>query len=536
MSEVKRSLIRIASNYGRLFSTLALGLYWVPLMLRCVQDEAFGLVAFLGTNAGLAFRIRHIVNRSIVRELGVAHHSDDPMDFVKTYNCAIVVALATSAITLLLQAALLYLLPFFSLPEGLLGAGRWFIVAKGIEIAYTIALAPAFNFYLIDERMPIYNFWLVALRSANVLGALLVLILYPLAAVDGVEEIAHNLTAYAWFSAAIAMIMLTIPVILLATRDRRFLPRLSLIDYRGIRAIASVGGWVAAMDLSISGFMAAAGFYMFGLFGPLGGRVFGVAMPLTFYVRMLATGMAAGLEAVSTRISSKESADSLERLVYHSTRLNAFVVFPAMIFIVIFAEKIVNAWVGTSLSDSRDVLAIAHAIHALALGAISIGIADAWINVMYGAGHIRRIAPVVIIGLVVYCVTTPIALWVMPKAWHYLIPMGYSSVVILASVFLGISVIVAGTLNVTLLLILSPLVKPLLLSIAALPVLLPNWIWIEDWSLFKLIAAALQYGSLYVILSWFFVLRSEERARFVRGIKARAWGRSSPSSDCRASS
>lgn len=494
-------------------------------MLRCVQADAFGLVSFLGTNAGIAYRIRNIVNRSIVRELGVAHHSDNPEDFLATYNSALIVALMASVVTLLVQFVLLLILPFFSVSEGLLAAARWFIFAKGVEAAYTIALAPAFNYYLVDERMATYNFWQVAIRAANVLGALMTLAWFPLQEGAGIDAIARNLTAYGWLSSLLTMLIMTIPVVYLAIRDSRFWPRPSWVRRSEMKAISASSGWVATMDLSISGFMTAAGFYMFGYFGTLGGRIFGVAMPLTFYVRMLATGMAAGLDAVSTRIASKESTESLERLIYHTTRLNAFVVFPAITFITLFAKQVVSIWVGSKLDDPQDVPMIAHVIHALAVSAISMGISDSWINVMYGAGHIRKIAPVVLLGLVVYCLTMPLALWVLPADWDYLAPVAYSSVVMFATVLVGLAMVVARALNLTLRQVLSPLVRPLVLSLLSVPVLLPNFLWVQNWSPAALLLAAVQYGGVYVVLCWLLMLRPDERARVTRALKTRVFGR-----------
>ena len=57
MSEARRSLIRIVSNYLRLFTTLLLAFYLARLLLVGVQKDAFGLIAFMGANAGLADRI-----------------------------------------------------------------------------------------------------------------------------------------------------------------------------------------------------------------------------------------------------------------------------------------------------------------------------------------------------------------------------------------------------------------------------------------------------------------------------------------------
>ena len=520
MSETRRSLIRITSNYARLLSTLVLGLFWAPLMLRGVQDDAFGLIAFLGTNAGLADRIRGVINRSMVRELGAAYHSDDPQDFLKAFNCALVVCMGVGVLTLLLHGALIAVLPLFPVSQGLLVAGCWFIVAKGIESFFTVVLAPIFSFYLIDERMPTYNFWLVAIRSANVLAAIFVVVFFPLTDASTAENITKNVLVYGFLSAGIATLMLGIAVSRLVLSQSQFRPNTSLVSRSGIKDIVTVGGWNTTMVIATGTFLPATGMFMYGTLGSLGGRIFGIAMPLTFYVRMLATGMAAGLDAVSTRVSAGKSTVSLKQIMFQAARLNGFVIFPAMLFIVVLAEPIIQVWVGNQLKDPGDVALAADLIRGLAFGATAMGISDAWVTIMYGAGYIKRIAPMILIGLFACCAITPVALWMSPSQWDYLVPAICCSIALGATMLLGIAIVVSRAIESPLAKVFAPLARPFVVSLVPLPLLFVVLLAVGEWSLPLLIGVLVVYGLAYLALSWRYILQDSERDRVRKALRS----------------
>lgn len=518
MTEAQRSLVRIVSNYVRLFATLILALYWAPLLLRGVEDNAFGLIAFLGTTAGLAERIRGIINRSMVRELGVAYHQDDPKQFLEAVNCAHVVCLGAGLLTLLLHGGLMAVLHLFPVSEGILIAGYWFLVAKGIESFFTVVLAPIFNFYLIDERMPTYNFWLVAIRAANILAAIVLIAFFPLTEAAKIRDISNNVIIYGFLSAGIATLMLAIPVAWLVITDSRFRPRPSLVSRGGVKNILAVGGWNTSMIIATSSFIPATGAFMFALLGELGGRIFGFAMPLTYYVRQLATGMAAGLDAVTTRVTAGKSSVSLQHIIVQSTRLNGFVIFPAMAFIVVLANPIIQLWVGHKLDNPLDVAMTADLVRTLALGAIAMGISESWITIIYGAGYIHKVVPIILLGLVAFLAFTPVAIWMAPAEWEYLAPAFSCSLMITLSMLLGIAAIIAHLLKMRATEIIAPLTRPLISALVLLPILIAFLQYVKDWSLWLLIGAMFLYGGVYLILCWIYVLQKHERLQILGAV------------------
>ena len=70
-SEAKRGLVRIAANYLRLISTLALGLILVPLLIGWIGLRGFGLISLVVVSVGLAGVVRELISQSMIREIGV---------------------------------------------------------------------------------------------------------------------------------------------------------------------------------------------------------------------------------------------------------------------------------------------------------------------------------------------------------------------------------------------------------------------------------------------------------------------------------
>ena len=57
-SEAKKGLLRIVANYARLLTTLVCGLAVVPLLVAWLGDQAFGLIALMGSSIGFAALFR----------------------------------------------------------------------------------------------------------------------------------------------------------------------------------------------------------------------------------------------------------------------------------------------------------------------------------------------------------------------------------------------------------------------------------------------------------------------------------------------
>src|SRR5690606_32907726 len=98
------------------------------------------------------------------------HHSREA--FLAAYNAAILLCLVVAAASLLLFAVVWAIIPLLEVPPDLLWAARWLVVARGVETAVSIVLAPAQRMYIVTERMALTNAWALGDRLSRFLAAI----------------------------------------------------------------------------------------------------------------------------------------------------------------------------------------------------------------------------------------------------------------------------------------------------------------------------------------------------------------------------
>jgi O-antigen/teichoic acid export membrane protein len=516
-SEVRRNLLRIAMNYARLLLTLCLGIVFVRLILRSVGNDGFGLIGLLGSASGITSMVQMVVQRSMIRELGRAHHANDGQEFVGTYNSAIVLTWLAAGASCLLFLAMYLLLPWFRIPDNLLWAARWFVIAAAAQTAVVIALGAPMNMYLVKERMVAFNFWRTVERACFVAAA--VYITYG----NLDEDIGQRIVIYGFVTAALIAATHLSATTLIVLSDRRLVPHLGATNRPHLKAILGVGGWNAGVVASLNLHHHADNIIMNQAFGLFGSAVFTIAMRLTGYVRMLTTGMTVGLDAVSARVSSDdESGNRLARLIYHSTRMHGLAAIPAVLAMCLLAEPMLRLWIGSTVQDPDTTIPAAIIVTwALALGIAVHSIADGWITVLYGAGHIHRYGPLIIIGGIANPIVAVVLLLTLPDNLRLIAPaLGYSSIMLVMH-FILLPITTAKIVGTRLIDVYAPLARPALAAVIASPVLIaPLWLAVA-WSLPILLAVLAGYGTVFAAVSYAVVLTRDERRRITQAVGRR---------------
>ncbi|MEX0884938.1 MAG: hypothetical protein WD009_00730 [Phycisphaeraceae bacterium] len=514
MTETRRTLVRLAANYGRLAVTLVLGLAATRLVIAELGIDGFGLISLLGASVGLAAIGREIVARSLVRELGAAYHSGDDGQFVGVFNCALVVCLAVAGLCALAFAGVGAVMPWLNIPDELIAAGRWFVVAKGAQLVVNVSLAPLLNMYLISERMVAYNAYRTVDRVSMLL-AILTVIALPMSVSTGV-------IVFGAVTAGIEILVAIGFAAAMALHDRRLRPRAGAVSRAGIGSVLSIGKWnvvtVAAMSLHVRTDAVVMNLF----FGTVGNMLFGLALQLTSYSRMIAMGMTQGLDAVSARFSAGQARRSLDQLVYHSTRLHGLVVFPALGATLVLAEPLLRVWVGPRLEDPDVHLPnAAMLVMALTVGIGVRAISDGWVRILYGAGFIRRYAWWILVGGVVNPALAVVLILLLPGEWGLAGPAVAFSASMVVFHGLIIPAIGARCLEMSLWRLYRPLVRPLVATALAMPVLVAGQWTIEAWSLLVLAGVGLAFGLLYTGLVAGIVLRAEDWRRVTGALRRR---------------
>lgn len=522
-SEAYRALTRIASNYARLFLNVSAGLLLVPLLLGSLGDDVFGLWILLGSTVGFGELFREVIQRSLNKELGAAYHDPEPSVFRETFSSAFVVSLLAAIGAATIFAGLIAIVPLLSIPESLHDAARWVIIVLGASSMISIVLAPAFNTYMATERMVAFNTWKTVIRISLLLSAIFVF--WGLRSEEtssySTVELGEQLILFVVVAQALHLLITFIAVGAIVVIDPRVRFSLSAISRRRVRQVFSESSWNSLTVIAMNLHIRVDQIIMNAAFGLVGNTVFGIGVQLSSYIRMLATGMTDGLESVTARYSVTKG-DEIAALNSHSTRLHAWVTLPAAAAVLITAEPLLDLWVGSRLTDRDEQLPLAAAMtRILIVGIICRAISDGWIRVLYGAGHVKRYVPIMLIGGVLNPIVAIVLLRTLPEPLRWYAPAIAFSAIMLGAHFLWLPRIVSACLGVSYRSVLAPVVRPMIITLASAPALALSYI-VPMGNLAALAIAFTVFSVLYLIATGLFVVTPLERERIVSAVRRRS--------------
>ena len=526
MSEARRGIKRIASNYGRLGSTMLIGLLLVPVQFAWVGVDGFGLLVAIGASAGLAAMLQDIMRHSMVRELGTVWHAanepgagpDELNHFKRVYASAFLICSIVALLTIAVFAIFLWLItdaiwPFDTLPEEYRAAGQWILIAECISITLLVILAPAYNMYVVTERFFESNLWFT-LKRLTYLASAVVLYL-----VLGSNQVELSLKLYGVCVAGLSILILCFAVARIILSDRRLRPELRLADRTAFREIAGTFGWNGSVVTAMNLHERLGVWIMLGCFGLWGSTIFGLAMRLVSYVRMLTLGMTFGLDAVSARLSSSQNDETIKSMVRHSTRLHGYVAIPAAITIFLLAEPLLRLWIGRAVIDpdpetGREVIEPAVIlVKIMVIGLLSRAIADGWMKLLYGAGHIRRYAPLVLVGGIANPCLAFVLISLLPDSMNWTgAAISFGSTFLIVHLVL-LPIFSARFLGTTWHSMLGMLWRPCVLASIPATIYALVLLWPEPVPWWTVALASLGYAVAYGLLGICFGLEARERAK-----------------------
>ena len=522
-SEFKRSLVRIVSNYARLLSTLVLGLMVVPILLGGLGVDGFGIISLLGSTVGLAAFFRELTHRSMVRELGSAYHDPTPLAFERAFSSACVLSAGVMGITVLSFCILLLIFPVLDIPDALRDSAFWFLVAQGVTAAFSVLVSPVYNMFVVKERFVAYNITYTLQRSSNILSACI--LIYAV----GIDDPARLLFLHGIVWSSIDIFFQAIASVIIIAGDRRLIPRRSLMSREALGLIAGTFGWNTGVYASLSLHERVPPLILNLAFGTTANAVWGVAFRFVSYVRMATFGMQFGADMVSARLSAgndEASRAAIRDFLRVQTRLNALAAMPVGLLMLVLTEPMLALWIGRRLEGHGEVFAQAVlTTRILALAVITRAISEAWMTVLYGAGHVRRYAPIVLLGGVLNPITALILIALLPTPQKLYGPaLAFTGVLSLVNM-IALPIVGSRVLHISGWRMLLPLWRPTAATALAAPCL--AGFWLVDWphSAVGLLAAAGSFGVVFAGLTWGFVLRPEERVRFKKMFRRRVLGR-----------
>jgi hypothetical protein len=294
------------------------------------------------------------------------------------------------------------------------------------------------------------------------------------------------------------------------------IPRPGMLSGRAMREVLGTFGLQTTVTMATNVHEKITQIIMNLLFGVVGNTIYGIALRLSAYVFMATSGVTAGLEAVSARLNADESRfGAVRELLYHTTRLHTFVAIPAGILVFVLAEPLITLWVGRALDDPATTVPLTvMTVHILMFALISKAISEGWIAVLYGAGYLRRYAPLVVAGGFLNPALVGVMLLFAPEEMRFYVPaIAYAVALTLVHMIL-FPVVAARCLEMTYGEVVLPMLRPTTVAFVCGVIPLSAHFAVRQWTLLDIALVFGLFGSTYAVLSWMFTLTAAERQRF----------------------
>ncbi len=463
--EARKGVVRILSNYTRLALTLVLGLLIVPLTIRWLGDDAFGIISLLGANIGLAAIFRQIIQQSLTRELGAAYHQGDE-SFRAQYPAVCLISLLCAGLTVVAFGIVVSLLPYLQIPDELMTASVWFVVGQGLNTTAMTLLAPMLNMYLVTERFVGYNIWYIGVRATNIISVLI------LGYAIGISDPATGLLLHGILWSGLGILGFGIAAMYIYSKDHRLAIRIGGARREVIRDVMQTFSWNSGVQAAMNIHEQIPPLLMNIFFGPLANAAWGIGFRFVAYIRMLTTGVQFGSDAVSARLASnvdsEQSRRQLQRLINIQTKLTTMIALPAAAGVFLYSWPIFELWVGSTLEDYQGVMLPAvYLSRILTIALAARAISDTWLLILYGAGYVRAYAPWILAGGLFAPIASVVLMFIVPKPMSLYVPAAVFAFVLLTVHQLGLPIIVGRCLRLSPIKLFAGVIRPLLATVVA---------------------------------------------------------------------
>ena len=160
-SEKRKGFHRIGANYGRLIATMAMGIATVPLQIRWVGMDGFGLLSLVGSSVGVGRMLQDMMRSSMVRELGAAWHKRENGKFKESYAASFRVSAFVALLTAIAFGIIIAVLPLFRITEEWIAPAQWITGCEGLATCLIVLLAPTVNMLIVREQFFWHNAWTI---------------------------------------------------------------------------------------------------------------------------------------------------------------------------------------------------------------------------------------------------------------------------------------------------------------------------------------------------------------------------------------
>jgi len=502
--------LRVIANFARMIVGFVLGLWFIRLLFG-LGTEAAAVVIFLGVGVGVGAVVQQLLQRSLTPALALAYHSKDRQRLRDIYCACVTICMVAAGIAAALFFVLWLSLARLQIPTELESGAKWFIASLAIRTCIVILFTPRITMLMAQGRMVMWNLCRLTERVADILAIATVLLL-------AFSDASKSLAMYGMFAAGIQGVLLLLFATLMRREDSYVPFSFQHVSRNHIKEVLrSVGG--NSLLVIASALYLRVDMVLINLSGGLlANLIFGIAMHLTGYMRLLTHAQALGLESVSAKIVThgQSQLSALRNIIQTSSRHQAILILPAMWLLAFLAGPVIHVWIGSKLVDEANAVAAAAVVlRLILLGMVARALTEGWMRILNGAGNVACYARPLLIGGLINIGVVATLIWLLPPSLAAYIAATIYAVLHMVVHLVWLPSILSSLLNVGIKDIWLPIFRPLMVSVACLPLLLVGY-GIEQWSLLALAAVATPYLLTYGIATFFVSLNQDEQQWITR--------------------
>jgi len=348
MSETVNRIVRNgATSYMCMVVTSACGFVMVPISLRYLGKEEYGLLVLVGALAGYVSLSGLGIGAAIMRSVAEARNAALPLDLSPTISTAFFFYLSMSILGLAATLLLMHPLPqFFQIPQDKVGLTQVLFLISFTGAWVTFPFSVYTGVLAGRQRFDITNL----LEAAQALVWLLVGVL--------VLRSGGGLVSFL-ISRAVTSLLFVLTAAWFAHRE---LPSLRLspkmVRLSQLRQLLSFGLFIACVHIAVQ-VTQQADAIVIGVFLPLGTiAVYNIGLRLSAIAREIPAQLGRLLPPVFVGLDRRTQPEELRTAFEESTKWILAVALAVATPLVAFADPLIRAWVGEGFSRATLVVYI----------------------------------------------------------------------------------------------------------------------------------------------------------------------------------
>lgn len=403
---LRRSGIRIISNYVRLITTFAVGLVVIRLLAE-VGASTLNVYMLLLSGTGFAYFFMVVMQESVIPLLGLSYDNKTDRSFAHLYWISLLLAVIASVISVAIFSLIWAVSDKFdtgALPKSVLGIA---LVGGALRTVATSIAAPPLNAVLLSGGIVFYNAVQAAERVIDLIAVVIVLVFLSTANEIFRAEVFFLLSS-------VFYVLIQIGVFLYARRvDGRFGVRPMPVQRADLKWVSTIFGWNLALVVAFLLYLRLSTFVININYGEGATLILGIVFLLIGYQRQISMGLVIGLDAVIARIYGAASmaliqgpakaAPVVTALILRTTYVQGLFSFASIAVLWLLADPIFRYWLGNSLNGNGwSVDQAVLLFRVMSVGSLARSISESWMKLLNGRGLVARFAPWVLAGGVIY--------------------------------------------------------------------------------------------------------------------------------------